>query len=123
MLKRTLRRLEAARVDGASAPVNGPRLTPGLAGARVVPDSEPGDPLVSVLVPAYNEAETVAEVVEAVAALPLWCWLLTVAALTFGGPGDDIVFGGAGVMEYAALLLIVLGSLPPALLLWRHVNA
>jgi hypothetical protein len=57
------------------------------------------------------------------AALPLWCWLLTVAALTFGGPGDDIVFGGVGIMEYAALLLIVLGSLPPALVLWRHVNA
>ena len=43
-------------------------------------------------------------------------------ALTFGGPGDDIVFGGAGVMEYAALLLIVLGALPPAVLLWRHMN-
>jgi hypothetical protein len=57
------------------------------------------------------------------AALPLWCWLLTVAALTFGGPGDDIVFGGVGVMEYAAILLIVLGSLPPALVLWRHLNA
>lgn len=56
------------------------------------------------------------------AALPLWSWLLTVAVLTFGGPGDDIVFGGAGVMEYAALLLIVLGSLPPALVLWRHLN-
>jgi hypothetical protein len=56
------------------------------------------------------------------AAVPLWCWLLTVAALTLGGPGDDVVFGGAGVMEYAALLLIVLGSLPPALLLLRHVN-
>jgi hypothetical protein len=58
-----------------------------------------------------------------VAALPLWCWLLTVAALTFGGPGDDIVFGGIGVMEYAPLLLIVLGALPPALVLWRHVRA
>jgi hypothetical protein len=58
-----------------------------------------------------------------VAALPLWCWLLTVAGLTFGGPGDDIVFGGAGVMEYAALLLIVLGALPPAYVLWRHVRA
>ncbi len=56
------------------------------------------------------------------AALPLWAWLVTVAVLTFGGPGDDIVFGGAGVMEYAALLLIVLGSLPPALVLWRHLN-
>jgi hypothetical protein len=58
-----------------------------------------------------------------VAALPLWCWLLTVAAMTFGGPGDDIVFGGVGIMEYAPLLLIVLGALPPALVLWRHVRA
>jgi hypothetical protein len=58
-----------------------------------------------------------------VAALPLWCWLLTIAALTFGGPGDDIVFGGVGVMEYAALLLIVVGALPPAYVLWRHVRA
>ena len=56
------------------------------------------------------------------AALPLWCWLLTVAGLTFGGPGDDIVFGGVGIMEYAPLLLIVLGALPPAALLWRHVR-
>ena len=55
-----------------------------------------------------------------VAALPLWCWLLTVAGLTFGGPGDDIVFGGVGVMEYAPLLLIVLGAVPPALVLYRH---
>jgi hypothetical protein len=58
-----------------------------------------------------------------VAALPLWCWLLTVAGLTFGGPGDDIVFGGVGVMEYAPLLLLVLGALPPALVLWRHVRS
>jgi pimeloyl-ACP methyl ester carboxylesterase len=57
-----------------------------------------------------------------VAALPLWCWLLTVAGLTFGGPGDDIVFGGVGITEYAPLLLIVLGALPPALVLWRHVR-
>ncbi len=57
------------------------------------------------------------------AALPLWTWLLTIGGLTFGGPGDDIVFGGVGVMEYAPLLLIVLGALPPALLLWRRVRA
>jgi hypothetical protein len=57
------------------------------------------------------------------AALPLWCWLLTVGGLTFGGPGDDIVFGGVGVMEYAPLLLLVLGALPPALVLWRHVRS
>lgn len=58
-----------------------------------------------------------------VAAVPLWCWLVTVAGLTFGGPGDDIVFGGVGITEYAPLLLIVLGALPPAALLWRHVRA
>ena len=58
-----------------------------------------------------------------VAALPLWCWLLAVAAMTFGGPGEDIVFGGVGVMEYAPLLLIVFGALPPAYVLWRHVRA
>lgn len=57
------------------------------------------------------------------AALPLWCWLLTVAGLSLGGPGDDIVFGGAGIMQYAPLLLIVVGALPPALVLWRHVRA
>ena len=34
------------------------------------------------------------------AALPLVTWLLTVAVLSLGGPGDDIVFGGPGVMEY-----------------------
>ena len=57
------------------------------------------------------------------AAVPLWTWLLTVAGFTFGGPGDDIVFGGAGVMEYAPLMLIVLGTLPPVLVLWRRVRA
>ena len=57
------------------------------------------------------------------AALPLWVWLLTVAGLTLRGPGGDIVFGGVGVMQYAPLILIVLGALPPAWVLWRHVRA
>lgn len=52
-----------------------------------------------------------------IAALPLWTWLITVLALTFGGPGDDLVFGGVGVMAYAALLLIVVGALPAAAVL------
>lgn len=53
------------------------------------------------------------------AALPLWTWLGTVVLCTFGGPGDDIVLGGVGLMQYAALLLIALGALPPAWLLMR----
>jgi hypothetical protein len=54
------------------------------------------------------------------AALPLWTWLLTVAALTLGGPGGDIIFGGRGIMGYSAVLFIVAGALPPAWLLWRR---
>ncbi|OBG92349.1 hypothetical protein A5698_19645 [Mycobacterium sp. E136] len=57
-----------------------------------------------------------------IAALPLWTWLLTVLLMTLGGPGDDIIFGGVGVMEYAALLLIVLGTLPPAAVLRAAVR-
>lgn len=53
------------------------------------------------------------------AALPLWTWLLTVVVFTIGGPGDDIVFGGIGIMEYAPLLLIALGALPAAWVIMR----
>jgi hypothetical protein len=54
------------------------------------------------------------------AALPLWAWLVTVAAMTLGGPGDDFIFGGRGVMAYGVLAMIVLGVAPPAWLLWRR---
>lgn len=54
------------------------------------------------------------------AALPLWTWLVTVAAMTLGGPGDDLIFGGRGVMAYGVLVMIVLGATPPAWLLWRR---
>ena len=53
------------------------------------------------------------------AGLPLWTWLATVAVLTLGGPGGDIVFGGRGVLGYGVLLLMVLGALPAVLLLRR----
>lgn len=55
-----------------------------------------------------------------VAALPLWAWLLTVAAMAFGGPGDDVIFGGRGVMAYGTLLLVVFGVLPSLWVLWRR---
>lgn len=54
------------------------------------------------------------------AALPLITWLATVAVMALGGPGGDIVFGGPGVMAYGVLLFVVLGALPPAVLLWRR---
>lgn len=52
------------------------------------------------------------------AALPLWTWLATVAGLTLGGPGGDIVFGGNGVLAYSSILMILFGAGPPAFFLW-----
>nr|WP_235678073.1 hypothetical protein [Mycolicibacterium sarraceniae] len=57
------------------------------------------------------------------ASLPLLTWLITVAALALGGPGGDIVFGGPGVMGYAVLLFLALGTAPPAWFLWRRSSA
>ena len=57
-----------------------------------------------------------------VAALPLWTWLLTVAVISMGGPADDVILGGKGLMRYGALLLIVLGVAPPVWVLWRGRN-
>jgi hypothetical protein len=50
------------------------------------------------------------------AALPLWTWLATVGLLTFPGPGDDAVFSA----QWSVLLLLVVGALPPSLLLYRR---
>jgi hypothetical protein len=55
------------------------------------------------------------------AALPLWAWLATVAALTFGGPGGDIVFGGRGILAYSVLILLLLGAAPAFIVLRRMV--
>ena len=56
---------------------------------------------------------------KSVAALPLWTWLATVAAFTLGGPGGDVVYGGPGVMAFSVLILLILGCLPPLLMLRR----
>jgi hypothetical protein len=51
-----------------------------------------------------------------VAALPLFTWLLTVAAMTLPGPGDDAVFSAT----YLLLLLMAVGAAPPVALLYRR---
>lgn len=58
----------------------------------------------------------------ALAGLPLWCFLLTLAVLSLGGPGDDIAFGGVGIMAFAPILLIALGTLLPGAVLWRYLR-
>lgn len=50
------------------------------------------------------------------AALPLWTWLATVAALTFPGPGDDAVYAA----QWQLLLMIAVGAIPPLMLLYRR---
>lgn len=57
------------------------------------------------------------------ATLPLWAWLATVVALTLSGPGNDIVFGGPGIMQAGPLVLLVIGALPPVMLLYRRMPA
>jgi hypothetical protein len=52
------------------------------------------------------------------AALPVITWVLTVAVLSLGGPGGDVVLRGAGVAEYSPLVLMLAGAGPPALLLY-----
>lgn len=52
-------------------------------------------------------------------ALPLWTWLATVLLFSVVGPGDDIVFGGAGIMKFGPVLLVALGTLPAAWVLMR----
>lgn len=54
------------------------------------------------------------------AVLPLWAWLLTIALMTLGGPGGDLIFADRGVMAYGVLLMILLGSAPTGWLLWRR---
>jgi hypothetical protein len=54
------------------------------------------------------------------AALPLWTWLLTVAAMTLGGPGGDIILSGPGVLVLSPVLLAVLGLVPPVWVLLRR---
>jgi hypothetical protein len=56
------------------------------------------------------------------AALPMLTWLAAVALMTLGGPGGAVIFTGPGVMAYSALLFMVVGALPPALLLRRRLS-
>lgn len=53
------------------------------------------------------------------AALAVWTWLFTLAVMTFTGPGGDVVFGGPGFDQWGAAVLLVLGALPPGIVLWR----
>lgn len=57
------------------------------------------------------------------AALPLITWLITLAVLTLGGPGGDMVMGGAGIAGIGPIVLLAAGASPAAWLLMRRGRA
>ena len=105
-------------VDGILSALAGALLLPAYIGSIPFPISALISGLVNaVLVWAALRWTTTARV----AALPLWTWLLTIAGMTVGGPGDDVIFGGPGWTAYGRpLLLITLGVAPTLWVLWRH---
>lgn len=104
-------------VDGVLSALMGALLLPTYLGSVPFPISALISGLVNAALVWAAERWTTSH---RVAVLPLWTWLATVAVLSFGGPGDDVVLGGRGVMAYGALILIVLGALPPGWVLWRR---
>ncbi|KAA0105172.1 hypothetical protein [Mycolicibacterium sp. P1-5] len=106
-------------VDGVISAVAGALLLPFYVGGVPFPVSALASGLVNLALvwAAAHWTESAR-----LAALPLLTWLVTVAVLTLGGPGGDIVFGGPGVMAYSVLLFLAFGATPPAFFLWRRTR-
>jgi hypothetical protein len=104
-------------VDGVLSAVAGALLLPVYIGSIPFPISALISGLVNAaLVWAAGRWTTSARL----AALPLWTWLLTVTAMSLGGPGGDVILDGRGVLAYSPFLLLVAGAVPPMWVLWRH---
>jgi hypothetical protein len=104
-------------VDGILSAVAGALLLPAYLGSIPFPISALISGLVNAaLVWAAGRWTTSARL----AALPLWTWLLTVAAMAMGGPGGDVIFGGRGVLAYGPFLLLAAGAGPPLWVLWQR---
>jgi hypothetical protein len=104
-------------VDGILSAIGGALLLPSYIGAIPFPISALISGLLNAaLVWAGGRWTTSIRL----AAVPLWTWLLTVAAMCLGGPGHDVIFGGRGVMAYSPLLLLVVGACPPLWVLLRR---
>jgi hypothetical protein len=104
-------------VDGAISAIVGALLLPTYIGTIPFPVSALISGLLNaVLVWAAGRWTVSARV----AALPFWTWLLTVLLMCVPGPGGDVIFGGRGVLAYSPLLLLVMGVVPPFLVLYRR---
>ena len=104
-------------VDGVISAVGGALLLPTYIGSIPFPVSALISGLLNAaLVWAAARWTTSARV----AALPLWTWLLTLLLMYLPGPGDDVIFGGRGIMAYSPLLLLAMGIAPPLVVLYRR---
>lgn len=104
-------------VDGIISAVVGALLLPTYIGTVPVPISAviSGAVNVALVWAAMHWSDSLLR-----AGLPLWTWLATVVAMTFGGPGNDYIFAGYGIYAYGALIFITVGALPAAWLLRRR---
>ena len=107
--------IAALAFDGVLSAVAGALFLPFYLGSVPLPIS-------SLLSGLFNAALVWAALqwtsVTRLAGAPLWTFVATVVVMTFGGPGDDVVFDGNSPLRF--ILFVVLGAAPPAFLLWRN---
>jgi len=108
--------LAVLTLDGVLSAIAGAFLLPLYVGAVPLPVSGLISGLVNVAL-VWAALQWVST--PRLAALPLWAWLATTLGLTIGGPGGDVVLSGAGVMQFAPVVFVVLGGGPPAYALSR----
>ncbi len=104
-------------VDGILSAIAGALLLPAYIGSIPFPISALISGLVNAALVWAAQRWTTSR---RLAALPMWTWLLTVFAMAFGGPGDDVIFDERGVLAFSPFLLLALGVLLPSWVLWRH---
>jgi len=104
-------------VDGVLSAIGGALFLPSYIGSIPFPISALASGLVNAaLVWAARQWTTR----NAVAALPVWTWLLTVFVMARPGPGGDVIFAGRGITAYSAFLLLAAGALLPFWVLMRR---
>ena len=109
--------LTVLAVDGVISAVGGAFLLPSYIGSIPFPVSALISGLLNgALVWAAGRWTTSTRL----AALPLWTWLLTVAAMGWGGPAHSVIYGGRSVLAYSPLWVLVAGAVPPYWVLLRR---
>ena len=104
-------------VDGVLSAIGGAFFLPSYIGSIPFPISALASGLVNAALVWAAKQWTSRN---AVAALPVWTWLLTVFVMARPGPGGDVIFAGRGITAYSAFLLLAAGALLPFWVLMRR---